>query len=39
VLDASERRTIAERYAKGESMAALAADYGCGVASIWRALQ
>jgi DNA invertase Pin-like site-specific DNA recombinase len=37
-LDASEHRRIAERYAKGESMAALARDYEVGVASIWRAL-
>jgi DNA invertase Pin-like site-specific DNA recombinase len=38
VLDAGERRRIAERYAKGETMAALARDYECGEATIWRAL-
>ena len=39
VLDAGKRRVIAERYAKGETMAALARDYACGEATIWRALQ
>ena len=39
VLDASERRVIADRYAKGETMAALAQAYECGEATIWRALQ
>ena len=39
VLDASERRVIAERYAKGETMAVLARAYECGEATIWRALQ
>jgi DNA invertase Pin-like site-specific DNA recombinase len=39
VLDAGKRRVIAERYAKGETMAALARDYECGEATIWRALQ
>jgi DNA invertase Pin-like site-specific DNA recombinase len=38
-LDASERRVVAERYAKGETMAALAQAYECGEATIWRALQ
>jgi len=38
VLDISQRRKIAERYAAGETMAALASDYGCGEATIWRAL-
>jgi DNA invertase Pin-like site-specific DNA recombinase len=38
VLDAGERRRIAERYAKGETMAALAREYECGEATIWRAL-
>ena len=38
VLDAGQRRKIAERHAAGEPMAALAQDYGCGVATIWRAL-
>jgi DNA invertase Pin-like site-specific DNA recombinase len=39
VLDAGERRKIAERYAAGETMAALARDYECGEATIWRALR
>ena len=30
VLDIGQRRRIAERYAAGETMAALADDYGCG---------
>lgn len=38
VLDTSQRRKIAERYAQGETMAELALDYGCGEATIWRAL-
>lgn len=38
-LDASQRRKIAERYASGETMAELAAEYECGEATIWRALQ
>jgi DNA invertase Pin-like site-specific DNA recombinase len=38
-LDASQRRRIAERYAAGEKMAALAREYECGEATIWRALQ
>jgi len=38
-LDAGEKRKIAERYAKGETMAELAADYACGEATIWRALR
>ena len=38
VLDASQRKKVAERYAAGETMAQLAADYGCGEATIWRAL-
>jgi len=38
VLGASERRVIAERHAKGETMAALAKAYECGEATIWRAL-
>ena len=37
-LDASEKRKVAERYAAGETMAQLAADYECGEATIWRAL-
>jgi DNA invertase Pin-like site-specific DNA recombinase len=38
LLDIGQRRKIAERYAAGETMAALADDYGCGEATIWRAL-
>jgi DNA invertase Pin-like site-specific DNA recombinase len=38
-LDASERKKLAERYAKGETMAALATEYEVGTATIWRALQ
>jgi DNA invertase Pin-like site-specific DNA recombinase len=39
VLDASQRRKIAERYAAGETMESLARDYDCGSATIWRALR
>ena len=39
VLDHSQRKKIAERYANGETMAALAREYDCGEATIWRALQ
>jgi DNA invertase Pin-like site-specific DNA recombinase len=39
VLDHGKRRKIAERYAAGETMAELARDYGCGEATIWRALR
>jgi DNA invertase Pin-like site-specific DNA recombinase len=39
VLDAGQRRKVAERYAAGETMAELARDYDCGEATIWRALQ
>jgi len=39
VLDASQRKKIAERYADGETMADLAREYDCGEATIWRALQ
>jgi DNA invertase Pin-like site-specific DNA recombinase len=38
VLDASQRRRIAERHAGGETIAALAMEYGCGGATIHRAL-
>lgn len=38
VLDPSQRRKIAERYANGETMAALAVEYGCTTPTIWRAL-
>jgi DNA invertase Pin-like site-specific DNA recombinase len=34
VLDVGERRKIAERYAAGETMAELAREYDCGVATI-----
>jgi DNA invertase Pin-like site-specific DNA recombinase len=37
-LDVGQRRSIAERHAKGESIAALARDYEVGVATIWRVL-
>ena len=39
VLDATERRVIAERHASGATMAQLAREYECGEATIWRALQ
>jgi DNA invertase Pin-like site-specific DNA recombinase len=39
VLDASQRKRIAERYAAGETMAALAVEYECSEPTIWRALQ
>jgi DNA invertase Pin-like site-specific DNA recombinase len=38
-LDDGEKRTMAERYAKGETMEQLAKDYGVGIGSIWRSLQ
>jgi DNA invertase Pin-like site-specific DNA recombinase len=38
VLDAGERRKIAERHAAGETMAELAKDYQVGVGTIHRAL-
>jgi DNA invertase Pin-like site-specific DNA recombinase len=38
-LDASKRRKIAERYAKGETMRELALDYDCGEATVWRAIR
>jgi DNA invertase Pin-like site-specific DNA recombinase len=38
-LDAGQKRKIAERYAKGETMAELAIEYEVGEATIWRALQ
>lgn len=38
VLDPSQRKKIAERYANGETMAKLALEYECGEATIWRAL-
>jgi DNA invertase Pin-like site-specific DNA recombinase len=38
-LDVGQKRKIAERYAAGATMAALAADYEVGEATIFRALQ
>ncbi len=38
-LDAGQKRKIAERYAAGETMAALAMEYDVGEATIFRALQ
>ena len=38
-LDIGQKRKIAERYAAGETMAELAAEYEVGEASIWRALR
>jgi DNA invertase Pin-like site-specific DNA recombinase len=38
VLDHSQRKKIAERYANGETMAALALDYDCSEPTIWRVL-
>jgi hypothetical protein len=37
-LDAGQRKIIAQRYANGETIAALALDYDCGDATIWRVL-
>jgi hypothetical protein len=38
-LDADQKRKIAERYANGETMAQLAAEYEVGEATIFRALR
>jgi DNA invertase Pin-like site-specific DNA recombinase len=38
-LDSSQRRKIADRFAKGESMAALAEEYDVSKPTIWRVLQ
>jgi DNA invertase Pin-like site-specific DNA recombinase len=38
VVDASQRKKMAERFAAGESMAELAKDYEVGVATVWRVL-
>lgn len=38
-LAASEKRKIAERYAAGETMAELAADYRCAIGTIHAALK
>jgi putative DNA-invertase from lambdoid prophage Rac len=37
-LNPRQRRLIAERYAKGETTAALASEFGVGEATVWRAL-
>jgi DNA invertase Pin-like site-specific DNA recombinase len=37
-LDAGQRRVIADRYAKGETMATLAREYEVGQSTIWRAV-
>jgi DNA invertase Pin-like site-specific DNA recombinase len=37
-LNPRQRRMLAERYAKGETMAALASEFGVGEATVWRAL-
>jgi DNA invertase Pin-like site-specific DNA recombinase len=37
-LNTRQKRMIAERYAKGETMAALAEEFGVGEATVWRAL-
>jgi DNA invertase Pin-like site-specific DNA recombinase len=39
VLDVGQKRKIADRYAAGETMAALAQEYEVGEATIFRALQ
>ena len=38
-LDDSEKRAMAERYAKGETMEQLAVEYEVGIGTIWRSLQ
>jgi hypothetical protein len=38
-LNAKQRRMIAERYASGETMAALASEFSVGEATVWRALR
>ena len=38
-LNPRQRRMIAERYAKGATMAALASEFGVGEATVWRALR
>ncbi len=37
-LNAKQRRIIAERYAAGETAAALAREFEVGEATVWRAL-
>ena len=39
VLDASQKKRIAERYSAGETMAELAREYECSEPTIWRVLQ
>jgi DNA invertase Pin-like site-specific DNA recombinase len=38
-LNARQRQMIAERYAQGETMAALAKQFGVGEATVWRAVR
>jgi len=38
-LNARQRQIIAERYAQGETMAALAKQFGVGEATVWRAVR
>jgi DNA-directed RNA polymerase specialized sigma24 family protein len=38
-LNPKQRRIIVERYARGETMAALASEFGVGEATVWRALR
>jgi DNA invertase Pin-like site-specific DNA recombinase len=38
-LNPRQRRMIAERYARGETMAALASEFSVGEATVWRALR
>ena len=38
-LDAGQKRKIAELYAAGKTIPELSEEYGCGVGTIWRALQ
>jgi DNA invertase Pin-like site-specific DNA recombinase len=38
-LDESQKRMIAARYARGETMTELAAEYEVGLGTIWRSLQ
>jgi hypothetical protein len=39
LLGDGEKRTMAERYAKGETMEQLAVEYEVGIGTIWRCLQ
>ncbi|WP_027528021.1 recombinase family protein [Bradyrhizobium sp. Ec3.3] len=38
-LDDGQKRKIAEFYAAGKTIPQLAEEYGCGIGTIWRALQ